>query len=300
MARTLSEAAAFLENNPGEYLVFLDLDFGDGQPNGIDISFALKRGGSRVRTVFTTNHQELAMEVLKSGAEPFGFLEKGADMEQLSVNLLRYIRMALNTLESPRPGEDRPSVILSTGCGEQVRIDIPDILYLEAEKNLSHGITYHTVNGSQLNLPCALLCSSYATRTGWVAGTHPQKLPPVRISPASNPRYALGVGQFAATFRAAGTSQSTLYSAMSSILFLASRSARSTASSEEHRNAPAIMVSFDTFRLTSEIPSKSEYLSGSEFSRPERLFIGPMPMNSTLFSSCAARIRRYIPTASSG
>ncbi len=152
MARTLSEAAAFLENNPGEYLVFLDLDFGGGQPNGIDISFALKRGGSRVRTVFTTNHQELAMDVLKSGAEPFGFLEKGADMEQLSVNLLRYIRMALNTLESSRPGEDRPSVILSTGCGEQVRIDIPDILYLEAEKNLSHGITYHTVNGSQLTI----------------------------------------------------------------------------------------------------------------------------------------------------
>lgn len=152
MAQTLSGAVAFLENNPGEYLVFLDLDFGSGQPNGIDISFALKRGGSRVRTVFITNHHELAMEVLKSGAEPFGFLEKGADVEQLSANLLRYIRMALNTLEALRPGEDRPSVILCTGCGEQVKIDIPDILYLEAEKSLSHGITYHTVNGSRLTI----------------------------------------------------------------------------------------------------------------------------------------------------
>ena len=148
MARTLSEAEAFVENNPGEYLVFLDLDFGGGQPNGIDISFALKRGGSRVRTVFTTNHQEL----LKSGAEPFGFLEKGSDVEQLAANLLRYIRMALNTLEGPQPGEDRPFVVLSTGCDEKVKIYLQDILYLEAEKNLSHGITYHTVNGSRLTI----------------------------------------------------------------------------------------------------------------------------------------------------
>lgn len=150
MARSLGEAVTFLENNPDRYLVFLDLDFGKGQPNGIDISAALKRCPSAVHVVFTTNHHELAMDVLKSGAEPFGFLEKGADVERLELDLRRYIQMALSAGDRRDPNQRTLS--LAVGCGETVQIAAVDILYLEAEKNLSHGITYHTINGSSITI----------------------------------------------------------------------------------------------------------------------------------------------------
>lgn len=155
MARSLPEAQTFIENNPGRYLIFLDLDFGSNQPNGIDISAVLKRAATEnIHIVFTTNHHELAMDVLKSGAEPFGFLEKGTDVEHLKVDLLRYIHMALRA-ETP-PEEDRSQLSLNISCGETIKIYISDILYLEAEKNLSHGITYHTVNGSHLTVISSL------------------------------------------------------------------------------------------------------------------------------------------------
>jgi len=150
MAGGLSEALTFFENNPGSYLLFLDLDFGAGQPNGIDISAALKRLKSEIHVVFTTNHHELAMNVLKSGAEPFGFLEKGADMNRLATDLRHYIQMALNISRDNPEGQG--FITLNPGCGETAKICISDILYVEAEKNLSHGITYHTVNGSKITI----------------------------------------------------------------------------------------------------------------------------------------------------
>lgn len=162
MAGSLSEALNFFENNSGSYLIFLDLDFGTGQPNGMDISAALKRCKAETHVVFTTNHYDLAMDVLKSGTEPFGFLEKGSDMERLSGDLRRYVQMALRIERNSTEKQDY--ICLNLGCNETAKICVSDILYLEAEKNLSHGITYHTINGSKITIISTL--DTESTRLG--------------------------------------------------------------------------------------------------------------------------------------
>lgn len=151
MVGTAAQALTLIQNNPGDYLVFMDLDFGRNQPNGIDISTLLKKEKSKVRVVFTTNHYEMAMKVLKSGVEPFGFLEKGADTGQLARGLRRYIHMALR-LGQGEEGDAQEILRLHVGAGETVELRLSDILYLETDKNISHGITYHTVNGSKITV----------------------------------------------------------------------------------------------------------------------------------------------------
>ncbi len=84
----------YIESNEGEYLVFLDLDFGAGRLNGIDVARRIKTLSPGSKIVFVTNHQELAMSVLKSGVEPFGFIEKTVDMEKLTLSCKKYIQMA--------------------------------------------------------------------------------------------------------------------------------------------------------------------------------------------------------------
>lgn len=152
MAGTAAQALTLIQNNPGDYLVFLDLDFGKNKPNGIDISALLKKSERKIRVVFTTNHYEMAMKVLKSGAEPFGFLEKGADTKQLAAGLLRYVHMALRLEDKEEKLQESESVRLNVGAGEVVELRISDILYLETNKNISHGITYHTINGSNITV----------------------------------------------------------------------------------------------------------------------------------------------------
>ncbi len=148
--RSAGEAAAFLERHPGRYLVFLDLDFGPGKPNGLDLSAALRRRGKGMQIVYTTNHQERAMDILRSGTEPFGFLEKGTDLSHLKAGLCRYMRMALRRGEPEEETEER--ILLNLGAGETVEVLLSEILYVEAEKHISHGITYHTLNGSSLTV----------------------------------------------------------------------------------------------------------------------------------------------------
>ncbi|MCI8590529.1 MAG: response regulator transcription factor [Clostridiales bacterium] len=142
-----------LPNIDSDSLLFMDIDYGVNQPNGIDITAALKKHGSKAKIVYTTNHSELAMKVLKSGTEPFGFLEKNCDVKKLSDSLDRYIRMALRL--SAQEHENNPTrgiICLKTGVGEQAELCMQDILYLESEKTISHGITYHTDNGSVITV----------------------------------------------------------------------------------------------------------------------------------------------------
>ena len=165
-ASSAAEILTFVGSNPGTYLIFIDLDFGESMPNGIDISSLLKQKENEIRVVFTTNHREMAMNVLKSGIEPFGFIEKGTNTDMLAVGIRRYIHMALRAEAKSETrkcaaqsgsaqeqyAELQETVEIPVAPGESIEIPLSDILYLESEKNISHGITYHTVNGSKITM----------------------------------------------------------------------------------------------------------------------------------------------------
>lgn len=151
MTTSGSELLTFVKNNPDRYLIFLDLDFGSGKLNGIDVAKALRQTDSDCKIVFTTNHHEMAMDVLKSGVEPFGFLEKSTDILKLAAGYQKYIHMLLFRCDRSDVAEF-PTVSLHIGSDEQVTIALDDIIFVETEKTVSHGITYHTVNGSAITV----------------------------------------------------------------------------------------------------------------------------------------------------
>lgn len=150
MVTNPKEMFRFLESNPGDYLFFLDLDLGLGELNGIDIARRIKKDNQVSKIVFVTNHQEMAMQVLSSGVEPFGFLEKTTDMSALSMGYEKYIRMALTALGEKNDKEQE--IKLTVGIDEYVTLKISQITYVETEKTMSHGITYHTVDNSKITV----------------------------------------------------------------------------------------------------------------------------------------------------
>lgn len=151
LASGSGELLSYVKKNPSQYLIFLDLDFGSGKLNGIDVARALRQTQSDCKIVFTTNHHEMAMDVLKSGVEPFGFLEKSGDISKLSDGYRKYIVMLLNktTSEASNSGE---TILLNSGMDESISVLLDDIIFVETEKNVSHGITYHTINGSVITI----------------------------------------------------------------------------------------------------------------------------------------------------
>jgi DNA-binding LytR/AlgR family response regulator len=140
------EVFQYIKCNPGSYLIFLDLDFGSGKLNGIDVAKRIKSLSVKSKIVFATNHQEMAMQVLSSGAEPFGFLEKTTDMKKLSIGYRRYIQMAMSILEDIPMNLEQ--INLTVGIDETVSINKGQLLYVDAEKTISHGVSYHTMDGS--------------------------------------------------------------------------------------------------------------------------------------------------------
>ena len=151
IAANSNELFSYIKNNPSQYLVFLDLDFGSGKLNGIDVAKALRQTDSDCKIVFTTNHHEMAMDVLKSGVEPFGFLEKSSDISKLADGYRKYIVMLLNKT-TPETSNNTETILLHPCMDESVSVLLDDIVFVETEKNVSHGITYHTVNGSVLTI----------------------------------------------------------------------------------------------------------------------------------------------------
>ena len=151
IATSSNELFAYIKNNPSKYLIFLDLDFGSGKLNGIDVAKELRRTDSDCKIVFTTNHHEMAMDVLKSGVEPFGFLEKSSDISKLTDGYRKYIVMLLNKTKS-EVSNNMETILLNPCMDERVSVLLDDIVFVETEKNVSHGITYHTVNGSVLTI----------------------------------------------------------------------------------------------------------------------------------------------------
>lgn len=155
IASNSNELFSYIRNNPSQYLIFLDLDFGNGKLNGIDVAKMLRQIESDCKIVFTTNHHEMAMDVLKSGVEPFGFLEKSSNISKLADGYRKYIVMLLNKAKS-EASNSMETILLNPCVDESISVLLDDIVFVETEKNVSHGITYHTVNGSVLTIISAL------------------------------------------------------------------------------------------------------------------------------------------------
>lgn len=152
VASGYQELFLYLKKHPGEYLFFLDLDFGSNEFNGIDIAKQIKKSFPGSKIVFVTNHYELALNVLKSGVEPFGFIEKTTDIMKMNQCCYQYICLAKKSFPSKESEEDTETVTLKIGTDEELSLPKADILYVEAVKTKSHCICYHTVNGSSITV----------------------------------------------------------------------------------------------------------------------------------------------------
>ena len=96
-----------------------------------------------------TSHTDKGMEILKSGIQAFGFIEKSLDHEKMVREFSRYL-----TLASPRKEERgcRPSIEIPLGIDETVRLPIDDICYVDSVKTVAHSICYHTLDGSAVTV----------------------------------------------------------------------------------------------------------------------------------------------------
>ncbi len=147
-----TEILEYVQHNPEPFLCFLDLDFGNGKLNGIDIAKRMKQIVPECKIVFVTNHEEMAMQVLKSGVEPFGFMEKTTNMQMLSQNYRKYLQIARKLLERDTEQVVEEEITIQLGFDETMQLKKHSILYVETEKSISHGITYHTMDGSHITV----------------------------------------------------------------------------------------------------------------------------------------------------
>ena len=143
---------SYLRSHPQEHLFFLDLDFGNNEFNGIDLAKQIRSITPEAKIVFVTNHYELALDVLKSGTEPFGFIEKTTDLRKMNRSCYQYLYLANKQITVHQKKKDTRTITICPGFDEEVHVPIQDILYVEAVKTKSHCICYHTINGSSITV----------------------------------------------------------------------------------------------------------------------------------------------------
>ena len=150
------EMLRYIEKNPGVYLYFLDIDFGKARLNGVDIAKLIKKTEPLSKIVFVTSHADMGLSVLKSGVEALGFIEKTTDMDKMLLGYKKYINLALGSSATVDKGADREleqerQIELLVGIDEYVSLPVSRILYVEADKTISHFVCYHTVDGSSVS-----------------------------------------------------------------------------------------------------------------------------------------------------
>ena len=146
-----NEILIFIDKNPGNYLYFLDVDFGKDNLNGVDIARLIKKKVPLSKIVFVTSHADMGMDILKSGVEAFGFIEKTADRNKMIQGYKKYINFVSENTNENSPNEDS-SIKLLIGIDEYVSLPISQILYVETDKSVSHFVRYHTIDGSDLSV----------------------------------------------------------------------------------------------------------------------------------------------------
>jgi DNA-binding LytR/AlgR family response regulator len=150
-----NEIGMFLKKNKGVYLFFLDIDYGDQKLNGIDIARNIKQMEPLSKIVFVTSHDDWAMKVLKSGIEPFGFIEKRFQRKEMQADYTKYIKLTLGSLSKGKCDETlnaSDSISIPVGIDEYVDLDINRILYVEAIKTIPHFVCYHSLDGSAISV----------------------------------------------------------------------------------------------------------------------------------------------------
>jgi DNA-binding LytR/AlgR family response regulator len=150
-----NEVGVFLKNNRAPYLYFLDIDFGGQKLNGVDVARRIKQIEPMSKIVFVTSHDEMALKVLKSGVEPFGFIEKRYERREMMADYTKYIRMAIGSPNMKQPdgaSGEAGSISIPVGIDEYIDLDINRILYVEAIKTISHFVCYHSVDGSAISV----------------------------------------------------------------------------------------------------------------------------------------------------
>ncbi len=147
------EAITFLNANPGSFLCFFDLEIGENHINGIDLAKAVHKISIDNKIVFVTSHGEKTLDILKSSAEPFGFIEKNVNLDMMESEFLSYLRK-YSILFPDQDNESLSSetISLPVGIDEFINIEKTRITYIEALKNLPHHICWHTIDGSSITV----------------------------------------------------------------------------------------------------------------------------------------------------
>jgi len=153
MTTDFKEVLIFIKKNPGVYLYFFDIDFGKTELNGVDIAKIVKKTEPLSKVVFVTSHADMGISVLKSGVEAFGFIEKTNDEIKMLLGYKKYLNLALeNMMPLSKSAPDSKFIKLLIGIDEYVYLPVSQILYVEADKTVSHFICYHTVDGSSVSV----------------------------------------------------------------------------------------------------------------------------------------------------
>jgi DNA-binding LytR/AlgR family response regulator len=147
-----NEVFKYLEKNPGIYLFFLDIDFGKSRLNGVDLARMIKRSQPLSKIVFVTNHGDMGMDILRSGVEAFGFIEKSTQEQRMLNGYKRYIGLALDSGAVHEDDFGEATISLLVGIDEYITVPVSHILFAESDKAVSHFVRYHTIDGSSVSV----------------------------------------------------------------------------------------------------------------------------------------------------
>lgn len=149
LASTGGELLNFIQNSSDSYLYFLDFDFGKTELNGIDLVRRIYQIDSNGKIVFVTSHTDKGIEILKSGIQAFGFIEKNPEQNKMIDEYSKYLKMAVPIAKDMAVVS---YIELPIGIDETVQLSISEIAFVDSVKAVAHSICYHTFDGSEVTV----------------------------------------------------------------------------------------------------------------------------------------------------
>ncbi|MDT3844127.1 MAG: LytTR family transcriptional regulator DNA-binding domain-containing protein [Bacillota bacterium] len=152
LAGSGEEVMRYLKDSQDHFLCFVDYEIGDNHMNGIEIAKSIHDISMGNKVVFVTSHGEKNMEILKSGAQPFGFIEKNMDMALMKREFKDCIYKASSMLEKDDSPKSTNTIELRVGVDDVIRISTCDVVFVEAVKQPAHNICWHTIDGNSITV----------------------------------------------------------------------------------------------------------------------------------------------------